>query len=247
VKPVADPKIPIDPAKAIKDVGAKKPGEKVKPELVSKENTYEEKNTLEEINDQFNKKLNIKKLNMEGYGNKDAVSMGNLLGEELGRVYDKFPKLKDILKENDIESLTVVNSRVLRGLTKNFELGDIKGAYTQKEKSILLAGGNKLNGNITTGGWSVESSLLGTARHEFGHAVHYTPKVNTNWDEFLNKNPDVKDKGWWASKVSQYGATNKKEAFSEAFTAFTHSDYGKKGGKLPSVLDKYFTDLLIGD
>ena len=88
-----------------------------------------------------------------------------------------------------------------------------------------------------------------TFRHEFGHHVHsilfkrYAPlnKFDEAWDNIWNKH----GKSWWESKVTNYSATNVKEAFAEAWAIRTSKHYRK--GMLPKEIEDFFDNLFKGE
>jgi hypothetical protein len=99
----------------------------------------------------------------------------------------------------------------------------------------------KISANLRIGKWSVDESVAGTMRHEYGHAVldNVDNKVLGEWTKVARTQSKAARVG-----ISEYGATDGHELFSEAFSAYTHPEY--KSGMLPKGVEEFLDDLIGG-
>jgi len=118
------------------------------------------------------------------------------------------------------------------------------------KRRILKDGSDML---VDGAAWNV-SSESGTAasvwRHELGHHVHisqlnYNPiwddlRLNQSWDDIWNQ----KGPSWFRKNVTEYAATNAKEAFAETFAGYYSPLY--KRGLLPNILEEFMDALSTG-
>jgi len=124
---------------------------------------------------------------------------------------------------------------------------------------------------VGVGNWSMSHISQGvndtkvTYAHELGHAFEYTyinkiPQAAGDWasavqdvtGQHVTTAGKTKFKASGKAKIkagiSNYAASNSNEVFAESFSAFTHPNYGKKGGKqLPKPIHDFFTDALVNE
>ena len=86
---------------------------------------------------------------------------------------------------------------------------------------------------------TVDRSISGTVRHEYGHHIGINlyvkeQKFEQELDGLFLKYNKISPKG-----VSSYATSSQHELFAEAFTAYTHSGYGKSGNKLQPDLENF--------
>jgi SPP1 gp7 family putative phage head morphogenesis protein len=83
--------------------------------------------------------------------------------------------------------------------------------------------------------YTVDNSVSGTIRHEYGHFIHdkFVGAQEAEWESIYSS--------WRTSQViSQYGKTDSAEYFAEAFSALTHPNYSKAATKIPWEVEQWF-------
>lgn len=103
--------------------------------------------------------------------------------------------------------------------TKQLKLPD--GTYVDHYDRMRTLNIGYGDHNIAMGDWHA------IVRHEYGHHVHqYLDKQSyKDWSKFFDDNAE-----YFSQNVSRYSATNHKEAFAEAFSAYTSPLYDKAAG-----------------
>lgn len=127
------------------------------------------------------------------------------------------------------------------------QYGMTTGQYNPDRSSAEVAGtGRPANSSSLKGGQvSLSQSAADIATHEFGHHVlDQMVKANVGETGRLVNIWKTTPKSQ-LKKISQYAADHPAEMFCEALLAYTHPSYGtKQGVKLPTVLEKYFKDII---
>lgn len=123
---------------------------------------------------------------------------------------------------------------------------DVGGSISKDGGAIQLPiGGSEDQAAPKFGGYIVDRSLYGRVRHELGHAfqIRNGGTGAQEEQEWWSVAREVqKTVGW--GKVSEYAATDRREAYAESFTAYTHAAY--KQGQLPKPVEDYFDKYLKG-
>jgi hypothetical protein len=94
---------------------------------------------------------------------------------------------------------------------------------------------------------NVATDYRSIIRHEYGHHVHL--KIldagdKEIWDKFYTKKL-IDDKSYFIKNISEYAGTNHKEAFAEAFCAYTSPLYGtSKYKKLPKEIEETLEQII---
>jgi SPP1 gp7 family putative phage head morphogenesis protein len=237
---------PVIPIAPVAPITPHLPAPPAAPKPFSKElnMTWTPSTNGREVMQQLKEKYNIQKV--VGVRSNDATKIDQLnkVGEALGEVYSHFPQFREragsVLAKSKIKKITFDDTRfakikrmdtsTLPGQSRKRVYRESENAlanYWNVEKSIrfgtdvMARTDNTLHiGNV----FKVGNDLKSTVRHEYGHHVQYQllkPTQKKEWEAFYNKNKTVFN-DW----VSEYSATNEREAFAEAFAAYTSPKYG---------------------
>jgi len=172
----------------------------------------------------------------------DMVKKGNVIGEELTRIFANNPRLSALVKE----SKKVLNSIDL--VDKKFLENGIIGRFDPKVDKIQVAvrGAQTKSANFRLGKGLVDSSLRGTVRHEYGHYVRdvlHPERVSKGWWGVWEAHSGEE----WAKTVSVYAKTNASEAWAESFAVYTHPTYGQPGiPRLPIDVESFMKKVVTG-
>lgn len=162
-----------------------------------------------------------------------ALEYVNKIGYALTHIENRVPDLmKKFQGKIKLSDVNLVNEDIIiRGNSRT------KGYFMSSQNEITLARG-KLKGDfkIGDGAWNTTDSFMGTVKHEFGHRFYYQlgPGMS-EWNNIFS----TKGSSWFASNVSEYGATNYEEAFAECFSAYTNPQHGNKQS-LPIEIIEFF-------
>jgi hypothetical protein len=170
------------------------------------------------------KKLKVVKTPRELIGVSDVVADSAVQRETLEEILDELgtrPKLVKLMEETSI--------KVRSGKLRAGRLGE----YVDN-RIVISDKTRKVSADLKIGKWSVDESVAGSLRHEYGHAVldNVDNEVLEEWIKVVRKQSKKA-----RLSVSEYGATDGHELFSEAFSAFTHPEYVK--GTLPSEIENF--------
>ena len=119
--------------------------------------------------------------------------------------------------------------------------------YEVDEATLYIAAKRALDDTnepleLGTGEHNVCKDFRSVVAHEIGHLV--MPFAEESMGEKFRIVYDSQPKEYWENNVSKYAGTDDHELFGEAFSAWTHPDYGS-GNRLPSVLEDWFVSLDI--
>ena len=183
---------------------------------------------------------------------KSAEDMQKAVGaiaDEHGRIRESgFSALNGSLDKSPVRYMGFENASTFKKGPAAEEAKFASGTYTKEFDRIDLAYGKSKQwderGPVGIGGANVDFSAKGIYRHELGHHVYKTMHgpgrrelITTLRDEVV-KNPK--------NVVSKYAKTSPEEAFSEAFSAFTHPNYATERRKLPSNVETKMKAFLKG-
>lgn len=137
---------------------------------------------------------------------------------------------------------------ILTGDKEFKESTDLFNGHFDKETSTIkiAAGGLPASGSkLAVGQFSLGQSVSDVAVHEYGHQIlEKMIETNIGSPGRLINIWRMAPKKQLISKVSQYAASHPSEMFAEAFLAYTHPSYGKRGGpKLSKDLEGYMKEL----
>lgn len=125
------------------------------------------------------------------------------------------------------------------------QLADKVEAFYRPDAKYISIGskGKRLEDTLGFSRFSVGEDIGSLTRHEYGHFLWddaLTKGEKAEWvDLFFKK--EALTSGWIEKNISKYASTNSKEAFAEAFTAYTSPLYGiGKNRTLPKEIEEYF-------
>ncbi|MDD4931641.1 MAG: phage minor head protein [Candidatus Colwellbacteria bacterium] len=162
----------------------------------------------------------------------------NPAGEEMARLYSKYPALSELATKKGLNELIFVNDFQV-------QIG-ASGSWSSKKYVIKVAApADKkfIGGALKKGGYSACNDTASVLRHELGHYVDKTaslgnPETRAEWKTIFKGH----SKDWWKANVSNYSATDMYEAFAESFSLYTNPKYIE--GFLPKDIETYFAKLL---
>jgi hypothetical protein len=171
------------------------------------------------------------KVSYDGFEDKDQGALLNQLktiDSAVDEIKKVFPSIDPQLKMVQIEN-SVTLSKV--------KASGSYGMFQPRTKSIHLATGyistKKPELDVGKESFAVGTDLASTFRHEYGHAVMDSYRLNTHaW--YSIKKPG-------ASNISAYAGMSKSECFAEAFSAYTSPKYKK--GMLPKATEQFFDQM----
>lgn len=239
----------------------------VKPSEPEEELHWEKASNESKLVAEFKRNLGIEKIKINGYekDREKALEDGNRIGEHWFSLTQKYPLLKEKnssrLKKgkSSLKYLKLFNDHsigkkaagrheyLINNVTGEHLPQDIRLATQSvtwvRGKSGRMKGELRWENPTKIGKDSLvisQGSILGNARHEWGHFVYYNyleQKDRARWKRFY--------KGIPKDSISRYGSTNESEGFAESFSAYTAPDYGESPKKkLPSIIDMFFKKLL---
>lgn len=205
----------------------------------------------------------IKERMAKNYNNfiedKEAAKIADTLSQkEYQRLAKDFPGFGEL---KPVDNLNMFGTETLGDVQKShkekifpvrvtgFDMNSIGGFYCTNIKNgnrfLSIAGTpdewKKSNSKLNTGSKvSIDSSPVGTLRHEMGHHFHFSSMglgSTSPLDKELSK--AIKEAGGYkkaGKKISDYATYSKYEFVAEAFSMYTHSEYKK--GMLPSGIEK---------
>lgn len=211
---------------------------------------WEPTKNINAINNQLDLKYNMIISNFEGGGFQapHLKSRANAIGEAMAQMYTRLP---DLSRKNWIYGHPNTPGSIHRNLISNriklevmegqiqFQCRGVLADYNNISKEIRVAANTMARKNATLhigSAHNVGTDLTTVFRHEYGHHIYNDfagQKRRMAWEQYFNR----KGKHWWRQNVSEYGATNEREAFSEAFAAYTHPQYGQPK-RLPRSLEE---------
>ena len=192
------------------------------------------------------------------YGSVDLTSFRSAedMQKAVGAIADEYGRIKELgfsglnksLEERPVRYMGFENAATFKKGPAAEEAKMASGYYNKAFDRIDLAYGKSKQwdkrGPVGIGGANVDFSAKGIYRHELGHHVYKTMHgpgrrelITTLRDEVV-KNPK--------NVVSKYAKTSPEEAFSEAFSAFTHPNYATERRKLPSNVETKMKAFLKG-
>ena len=185
-------------------------------------------------------KIGIANIVLNGEWKKKQMGIDRIndIGEELTRMMNERPKLAEFvtkqIKGSDFKITLMLDP------TKTIPNHRRTAAYwAPKSKTIRVAVKNDVTGNVRVGSdvWSVDESVTGAVRHEFGHAVYdsLTKQQQEEWGKIESYSI--------SKQISRYATTRTIEAFAEAFSVWTSKQYGKNGVKLPEIIERFFEEV----
>jgi hypothetical protein len=185
----------------------------------SKPEVWIDSKKLKEVTDEFKNKFNINltfdKLKT-GIERAEILEAANEIGKEYTRIFKKNFILRDLLQKRPL-NLKLYSMAELPGTIMRW------GEYNRVRSEIKLAIKGRLQGRLKIGkrSWSVDESIVGSARHELGHHLYYIVEKNIEWDKIYELRKAV----FWRNNLSTYGASNSHEGFAELFSSMTHKSY----------------------
>jgi hypothetical protein len=174
------------------------------------------------------------------------LSKINTIGREYTHMFNSNTKLRTFMQSEASQAnkskLFFVNKRSVSPSNVGITNGDysdgtrvMRLAMDRTERTASLDVG--FNEFFAQSPHTVERSIRGTARHEYGHHVQNILK-SPGWVKFVNSKPE----SFWRMNLSNYGTKDTFETFAESFSAFTSSQYKK--GMLPKDVEKFMIDLV---
>lgn len=163
------------------------------------------------------------------------------ISAEVDRLMQEYKHMATATADMELETVSLVEGPNF----KSVYTSATNGLYDPDNANLFVAvNRDGLAGRFAhewRGQWSssVSEGWMGTFRHELGHHIHLnnlSRELRGDWGRlwraFTNKER--------ASLVTQYGATNEKEFFAEAFTIYTRPDYGSvPGQRLPASIEGF--------
>ena len=151
------------------------------------------------------------------------TKLANEIGEEFATMHKYCPGLsKQVRKNSSLSTLIIADKKVAAKIYsgKRFSNG-ISGFYSKSQRRICIRydvgfKGVKDSPRLSLGSWHSSSDKYSTLRHEYGHHMHGFR--DGSWDSYFGND---RKRGLNKKVISQYGSTNEREAFAEAFCAFT--------------------------
>ncbi len=143
-----------------------------------------------------------------------------MVDRELGRVWKEHPRVASFFAAHPLKSYVISSDLIaIKGV-------DYSGEYVSQSITVCIY-------------HRPDDLVLNTVRHEIGHHVYMAGDGlvdREDWQKFFAEMGE----DWWKEHVSDYAATNEREAFAECFSTFTDADY--KPDWLPAVLDAWLRE-----
>jgi len=178
-------------------------------------------------------------------------SLKGTLDREYKRLMEKYEGLAELLKKDKIK-VTIVDAES----GKDYSMEDGGGLYDYHGKIIVSTVRDRLapmRHQIGSGAYLTDTTFEGAFRHEIGHHISWLTRVDDSAFmravshhmklDGLDDTKGTQRRQWLKDNISEYGSVNYNEAFSEAFAAYTHKNYGTKG-KLPSEIEKVIKSIV---
>ena len=156
-------------------------------------------------------------------------------GKHLQSLHIRHPELVERLKalNTDLGSLRITEGSLSHP--------GYAGEYWARDHRINLKFRNKpYTSEFKPGQWVAGNGDANTLMHEFGHHINEVFTRQHSMDDLYNS----QTKQYWKATVSQYGATNSRELFAEAFEIYTRPTYVK--GTLPAEMERVFERMFSG-
>lgn len=200
-----------------------------------------------------------------GGGGGGAAILGNVTGpaaqkaslmKTVDDMVERFPKLKALLADSPLKSVSITDSDYVTGADNEKAVGTYDGS------SIKMAWrpGEADHAPTAAGSYAVSKSAVGVFRHELGHKLNDVIKAKwketggqNGFDNALKKVSGAKSdrtgrlkltkkaKAVMAKSLSKYASSNGREYFAESFAKYTNPKYA---GDLPEPIHAYFEGML---
>lgn len=169
---------------------------------------------------------------------KRAAKFAKVVDDDLSRMIKQHPILRVTLRDSaPLKDILLFNEELLPGPKSSMEVG----RYANKKVSVACKFTKLTASSPKRGQFSVPGDdLASRVRHEVGHHVWTQDPKKDAFKAIFKAQP----KEYWEKSLSKYGATGVQEAYSEAFTLFTHKKY--QTGMLPEEVESHFRKV-IGD
>jgi len=177
----------------------------------------------------------------EGMSDASAAKIINGTGEHMTDVFDRFPVLDDMAKNNKVFDFQLEKGSGWRD-------GDSLtiGEYNYQNRSIRIASGKKKADTLSIGNkkHNIGNDYNSTVRHEYGHHTYRRSVPFEQKKEFKELWKSSGEKKFFEKEVSKYAGTSSEEAFCECFSAFTSPKYNTgKNTTLPKDIEDFFIKL----
>lgn len=116
-----------------------------------------------------------------------------------------------------------------------------RGLYRLSERSIAIADSGAKRNSVSPpvyGQWNIGNDIHHVTLHEFGHRFYFNV-LSTSRRAQWERLSDGMSQSQKTAGVSRYGASNHRELYAEAFSAYTHREYGKDGKRLPKQIEDF--------
>lgn len=149
------------------------------------------------------------------------------------------PYIKEINRVTELGYKIPASTNFVEG--KRFMYNLITNTVTVSDKTYSISSWEELQSKNKQNDYYFSSAVIpadgyieSQTRHEIAHAIEYQNNLfkDGQWFEILRK-IDVK------RDITEYAATNPREAFAEAFALYTSPFYGSKIKRLPVNVERY--------